>query len=546
MPKPGPFPPAACTTLCNVLIKAGYDPVFYDIDGKRPSPAELSEYFKKGQFDIVGISAVVSTGYRYTKDLADIIKKVSPKTKVILGGNLAAAYEVVLRKCRVDVCVIGEGEKVLLNLVKHLEKYGDFDPDSKELPEIKGIAFLSPDNTCKFTGHESPISSDEVQEPDYELLDRFSAIGQYIFDPMTRYDFAYDERSREPGRLGKKAATIFTSKGCVNKCTFCHRWIKGYRIIPAEKVISAIKHLMDKYNVGFFCISDECFGESGQWLEEFIRLIKPLNVLFQVGGVRVSIIKNDPTIIRRLKEAGLTALYFGMESGSDKILSVMEKNATRDENLAVARMCAEAGVYTVIQLVIGMPGESDKTIDETIEFVKSVSDNLPYPSALSINYLQALPGTPCYELLRYHGFLGKTVEDEERYLIKISDINADSEQYINVSEEPLSKVKIWYRKIMESNRIYWLKRHGWRKPPLEQGFGRRSLVADRIIDLTGERFWEVLIFKNRLFLYGIRKTVLLTLGLADEEDRSSFKVEFKSLRQILEEKKKVSYEFKKT
>ncbi|MFA5335878.1 MAG: radical SAM protein [Candidatus Omnitrophota bacterium] len=544
--KPGPFPPAACTTLCNVLAKAGYAPEFYDIDAKRPTAKELSEYFRAGQFDIVGISAVVSTGYRYTKDLADMIKNTSPKTKIILGGNMAAAYEVILRKCKIDVCVVGEGEKVLLNLVRHLERYGDLDPARKELSEIKGIAFLGPDNACKFTGLEELIPGDEVQEPDYELLDKFSGIGQYIFDPMTRYDFAYDERSRGPARRGKKAATIFTSKGCVNRCTFCHRWIKGYRVIPVEKVISAMKHLMDKYNVGFFCISDECFGESAQWLEEFIRLVKPLDVLFQVGGVRVSIIKNDPTVIMRLKEAGLTALYFGMESGSDKILRVMEKNANREENLSAARICAEAGVYTVIQLVIGMPGENDKTIAETTEFVKSVSDSLPYPSALSINYLQALPGTPCYELLRYHGFLGKTVEDEEEYLLKVSDINPDSRQYINVSEEPLSRVKLWYRKIMESNRIHWLKMHGWKRPPFTQSFRKRDLIMDRAIDLFGERFWEMLIFRNRLYLYGVRKAVLLTFGLADEEDRSLFKVGSGSLREILEEKKRIPHELKKS
>ncbi|MFA6355666.1 MAG: radical SAM protein [Candidatus Omnitrophota bacterium] len=546
MDKPGPFPPAACTSLCNILIKAGYAPEFYDIDAKRPTAEELSEYFRAGQFDIVGISAVVSTGYRYTKDLADIIKKAGPKTKIILGGNMAAAYEVILRKCQIDVCVVGEGEKVLLNLVRHLEKCGGLDPASKGLSEIKGIAFLGPDNACKFTGHESLISSEEIQEPDYGLLDRFSGIDQYIFDPMTRYDFAYDERSRGPARSGKKAATIFTSKGCVNRCTFCHRWIRGYRVIPVEKVISAMKHLMDKYNVGFFCISDECFGESAQWLEEFIRLVKPLDVLFQVGGVRVSIIKNDPTVIRRLKEAGLTALYFGMESGSDKILRVMEKNANREENLVAAKACAESGIYTVIQLVVGMPGENEETIAETTEFVKSVSDCLPYPAALSINHLQALPGTPCYELLRSHGFLGKTVEDEERYLLNISDINADSRQYINVSEEPLPKVKIWYRKIMESNRTHWLKKNGWKMPPSVQGFRKHHLMMDRAIDLLGEKFWEILIIKNRLRLYGIKKTVLITLGLAYEEDRSAFKVGSKSLREILEEKKRMPYELKKS
>ncbi|MCK4326247.1 cobalamin-dependent protein, partial [bacterium] len=235
-PKADPFPPVACTSLCNVLTKAGYNPQFYNIDVERPSLEKLSQYFTAEQFDIVGISVVASTGYRYTKDLANLIKKGSPKTQIILGGNLAVSYEIILRKCLVDVCVIGKGEKVLLNLVKHWRKYGHFKPSNQELYEIKGITFLDSDGASRFTGYEKPLGNDEIDQPDYELLDKFSNINHYIINPMTRHDLANDPRSYETHRQGKKLATIFTSRGCPNRCAFCHRWIKGYRIIPAQKV----------------------------------------------------------------------------------------------------------------------------------------------------------------------------------------------------------------------------------------------------------------------------------------------------------------------
>ena len=330
--KPDSFPPIACTSLFNVLKRNGYDPIFYDIDQKRPSPEELFVYFKKEQFDLVGISAVVSTGYKYAKNLASIIKNACPSTKIILGGNLAAAYEVVLRKCQIDSCVIGEGERVLLNLVKHLDKYGNFNSHSEELFKIKGVAFLDSRGICRFTGCDEPISRDEIEEPDYKVLNRFSIISQYIQDPLTRTDFVIDPRTHEAKRREKKMATIFTSKGCINACSFCHRWVRGYRVVPLEKVISTIKYLIDVYNVGFFCISDECFGEEKQWLEQFIAQVKPLDILFQIGGARVSLVKKDPTIMRRLKEVGLTAIYFGIESGSDKMFKIMEKNATKADN----------------------------------------------------------------------------------------------------------------------------------------------------------------------------------------------------------------------
>ena len=550
--QPDPFPPVACTSLCNVLIREGYNPVFYDIDAKRPSSEDLNRYFEKERYDIVGISAVVSTGYEYTKRLASIIKKASTQTQIILGGNLAAAYEVILRKCQVDICVIGEGEKILLNLVEHYEKYRSLKPKDGKLHKIQGIAFLEKRDICKFTGPEKLISTEEIEEPDYDLLDRFSNISQYIVDPMTRAEFAYDPRAQERHRQGKKMATVFTSKGCINRCTFCHRWIKGYRVFRVEKIVITIKKLIDKYNVGFFCFSDECFGEKKEWLDDFIEALRPLDILFQVGGARVSIIKHDTSVIRRLREVGLTAIYFGMESGSDRILKIMEKNATVDENLTAAKICAEAGVFTIIQLVIGMPGENDKTINETIEFIKQATGGLPYFPILSVNYLQALPGTPTYDYLRNKGLIGKTIEDEEEYLLGVSDLNtAEFKQYINVTEEPLSKVKSWRQKIVIASGMHWLKRHSWRFPEsfaieynkekvAAVGFVVKSKIffknipiTYRVIDLFGDHFWKIVQLGNLYSLYRLKKAILILFGFIKEDDRSRFRIQSDSLRKIV-------------
>jgi len=553
-PNPETFPPVACTALCNVLSKAGFDPVFYDIDAKRPSLSELAEYFKKEKYNIVGISAVVSTGYKYTKNLSFLIKKYSPDTKIILGGNLAAAHNVILTKCQIDICVVGEGEKVLVNLAKHYKEYGNFCSTNTKLRTIKGIVFKNELGESVFTGHETPILPHEIAQPDYDLLAKYSVISNYIFDPFTRIDFACDERSYAKHRQGKMMATIFTSKGCINKCTFCHRWIKGYRIIPVANVIATIIHLVDKYNVGFFCISDECFGESIVWLEEFIKQIKPLDVLFQVGGARVSIIKDDPTIISRLKEAGLTALYFGMESGSDRILKIMEKNASGTDNLYAARLCADAGVFTIIQLVVGMPGENEQTISETSAFVNAATEILPYPFPVSINYLQSLPGTPTYDFLRNHGLLGKTIDEEERYLLAVSDTNAsDFKHYKNVTEAQLSVVKTWTTKILYSSFVNWFKKHDWKFNGFNITGAKDNKVAShtiassmlmftpkkimfyRSIDLSGDIFWKILIFKSKCGLYGFFRALALLVGIIKEgNDRSQYIIDSDSLKTIVE------------
>jgi radical SAM superfamily enzyme YgiQ (UPF0313 family) len=349
------------------------------------------------------------------------------------------------------------------------------------------------------TGQAEPLKPDELEMPDYGLLERYSLLDTYLTDPLSRPDFLSDARSFRPQRAGKKMAVIFTQKGCVNKCTFCHRWIGGYRLIPVGKVIASMKLLIEKHNVGFFYLSDECFGEHRGWLEEFMAAVKPLDILYLVGGARVSIVRKDPGLIRRLKDSGMSAIYFGMESGSDKILAVMQKNATREENLQAARACAEAGVFSAIQLVIGLPGEDEGTISETIDFVNRATGGLPFLPEPSVNYLQSLPGTPCYELLRRRGLLGRGVEGEEEYLLKVSDVNAaEFSQYINVSQAPLSKVRLWKMRIVISCRINWLKNHGWRFKLLQGSSAGKGLkynaLVYRAIDLMGGLFWKLAYF----------------------------------------------------
>lgn len=558
--EPTEFPPVACTSLLGTLLKNGYDAVYYDLDVKRPSLEELFAYFAEEKYDLVGISAVVSTGYGYTKALSETIKSASPGTRIILGGNLAEANEIILRNCKIDICAIGEGEKILLNLVRHLEKYGSLEKGDPALRGIKGITFLGPDGKVCFTGHEEPNRA--VSQPDYDLIARFSDINNYIYDPMTRLDFSRDIRSHMPHRKGRRAATVFSSKGCVNACTFCHRWVRGYRIAPAVEVVACMKYLMEKYNVGFFHLADECFVEDAAWLEEFIGLVKPLDIIFYIGAARVSLIRNNPSIIKRLKEAGLVAIYFGMESGSDRILKIMEKNASPAENLFAARQCAGMGVLSSIQLVIGMPGENEDTIRETIEFVKAATGDLPYPPQISPNYLQSLPGTPSYEYLRKRGYLGKTIEDEERYLLSVSDVNAvEFRQYVNVSEEPLSRASLWQRKICISARTNWIKRHGYGAWLLHMKNDRyagvvknkRNAVVNRVykmmkyfifnspivryrhIIFMENVYFNILLFNARRRIHGAVRASFITAGVIAEPGAYPVKLEDRSLRKILKE-----------
>lgn len=448
-PVPTAYPPFGSMAVIQALRKAGYDPYFYDIDGLRPSFEDAVRAVVEKKPDVLAISAVVSTAYAYTKRFVREVKRLSPRTRVVLGGNLAASAELLHRLAGIDICVIGEGEVVSVNLMRALEKMKPGPLDTDALMGVPGLTFLRPDGELAFTGYEYRLPADEVFNPDWELLETHSKISNYIVAPDTRPEFVRDPRAAEPHRQGKKVATLVTAKGCVARCTFCHRWDKGYRPIPPDQIVAHVKLLKERYDVGYVMFTDENFGSDKRHVLELLEKLKPLDVLWTVGGVRVRSMSLE--LLKKMREAGCVSVFYGMETGSPRILEVMEKKASRADNLNAAKWTREAGLFTIYQMIVGMPGEDESTIQETISFLKEVTqDAYESPrSLMSINYIQALPGTPVYEYARHKGLIGGSLLEEEAYLLHISDVDAaDDTRMLNFTDTDYLTVRSWRRRIV--------------------------------------------------------------------------------------------------
>ena len=122
-PVPTAYPPFGSLAVIQALQRAGYDPEFFDIDGLRPDFEAVLDHFRVSAPDIIGISAVVSTAYGYTKRLCKALREILPDVKIVLGGNLAASGELLHRLCNVDVCVIGEGDRVIVTDIQPIINY---------------------------------------------------------------------------------------------------------------------------------------------------------------------------------------------------------------------------------------------------------------------------------------------------------------------------------------------------------------------------------------------------------------------------------------
>ena len=457
------FPPLGSMAIIQSLIKAGYEDTYlFDIDGLRPPYSEIAAHFQRERPDVVGISGVVSTSYKFIKQLIGTLHEMLPETPVIVGGNVAANAEVLLRLAKADYCVIGEGEETSVQLMNYLKgKGGRSQPDDFDtLRRMQGITFLDERDVVVFTGYRPNIPADGLYELNYDILERDTDINRYIIDPWFYVGFAYDRRSYEAHRKGKKLATLVSTKGCVAKCTFCHRWDKGIRFVGVDTIVDRIKMLQDRYNVGFISFADENFGSDRKWVDNLLEQIAPLDVLWRVGGVRCRTVNID--MLKRVRDAGCVNVQYGMESGSQRMLDVMEKNTNVEHNRNAAYWTYDAGLYTSYAMVLGMPGECPETVHETVDFLKEVTEFLPEPpyGRVSINRLEALPGTPVYEYGKVLGQIGRTPEDEEEYLLHISDTDGgETGKQLNFTDYPDFLVQSWSRLMWIEVMHNWYKKH---------------------------------------------------------------------------------------
>jgi radical SAM superfamily enzyme YgiQ (UPF0313 family) len=456
-PVPTTFPPLGSLAVIQSLRRAGHIVEFYNIDYFRYPPDQVRAYFAQHQFDLVGISAVVSTAYAYTKFLSQLIREVSPKTVIVVGGNLAASSAILLRQCAVDYCVIGDGEIIIRNLVQVVE---NTPRDYARLKATAGIAFLDENQRFVFTGFGARPNAEDIESPDYSILEADGSLPYFITEKI---DNRFQGQHRLPAP-GERAATVVMTKGCVARCTFCHRWEKGFRARPVDQIMEHIKYLRDKYNVRFIDVGDENFGSDREQAVELARHLGELGMIWRVAGVRARTV--TPETLKHWRANGCISVIYGIEAGSQKMLDIMEKNVTVEKNIEAVRLAYENNLFTVIQLVIAMPGETDNTLRETTAFMQTITPYLflegKLPSELmSVNYAQALPGTPLYEWAREHGFIGRTVEEEEKYLLHISDTDAyKADHFVNYTGLPMLKVMMWRSQMLAEVDAYYLQNIG--------------------------------------------------------------------------------------
>ncbi len=432
----------------------------------RGTDEELIKNFKKAQPTVVGLSGIFSQSYPNLKRVSKILRELFPDIWIIAGGHVTASANVILNKTETDICVIGDGEIPFVNLIDYFKKY----PTNKEinydeLALIKGLAFMDENHKLKATGYGEQLAAHEMEFPDYDkledglkkfggkearMLDYFKTINQ----PSDLVEFLQGQDAKQVHaktlelfekvkyqRLGRTLAT----RGCVARCTFCQRYTRGFRVYKAETLESHLTKLKEKYDVKIVALNDENFGSNRKDCYEIARVMKKLDLYWMSTGARSKSFKFDD--LKFYKEHNMMSVKFGIESGSQKMLDVMEKKFTPKNIYDAVEICKKLDISTSVDgFIIGMPGETEQTIIENGEFLATLWDLLGFDwNTRAYPYLAiAIPGTPLYEYSQQIGVIGKTIDEEEDYLIRLSGYRITHIlNYINKTSYSAKEVNYW-------------------------------------------------------------------------------------------------------
>ena len=267
------------------------------------------------------------------------------------------------------VVVVGEGEATMLELVNKFLNH-------ENLSTIEGIVYRENGSTVKTASRGLQENLDQLPPPARELFDN---------SPYMAYYYK---------KFGYKTTPLMTSRGCPFNCDFCSKPVFGdsVRMRSADYIVGEIQEVI-RLGYDRLWIADDCFTLNRQRLIEICDGIIEGNL--RIGWECLSRVDTlDLEILTKMKHAGCVRIFFGIESGNDEILNLMNKKITTKQASDAVKLCREVGVKTGAFFILGYPGENAATILETVKFASSLpldylSFTLPYP----------IPGTPLFERL---------------------------------------------------------------------------------------------------------------------------------------------------
>lgn len=361
-----PSPPLGICYLASVLEKAYVSVSLLDCNvATRNEISNAINYT-----DIVGISAPTVLA-NAALELASYAKQLD-KVVIVGGPHATISPEFFLKSGRVDFVVRGEGEYTLLNILQKI-KQGD-----SAWEEVKGISYVKDGRIIHNPDRPLIKNLDEIPFPARHML----PIPEY-FKRWRKY-------------TGYTQLNIMTSRGCPFACIFCAKEIFGriYRVRSPQNVVNEIESLVEKYKVDRIFLCDDVFTLDKQRVLEICKEIRRRGLVFE-WACEARVDSVDYKLLKAMRDANCKIIHYGVESGSQRILGVLNKRINVDQIKKATSYAKRVGMLVSFYIIIGSPTETVEDIKLTRKLIFETK-----PDYLDITVFAPLPGTVSWEMLK--------------------------------------------------------------------------------------------------------------------------------------------------
>lgn len=361
----GIFPSLSLLYVAGILRDAGCDVIFIDAHAEGLTLEQTVARLQRFGPDFIGYTLTTYLFFQSMDWIKAIREHVDAPT-IVGGVHLSIYAKETLAYDALDYAVTGEAEHALPEMLDAIVR-------RRDLSTVRGIAYKQPDGRVVVTPRAADVDVDAAPFPARELLDNslyYSFISKY-----------------------KNFSVFITSRGCPYKCIFCEQGSKAFRPRSPKNVVDELELCVKEYGIRELDFFDSSFTIRKQRVIDICDEInrRGLDIVW-AARTRVDCITDD--VLKAMRSAGCSRIYYGIESGNREILHTLKKSTSLEMYHDVVKRTKQHGIHTFGYFMVGNPYEDEATIRQTIRLALTL--DLDYAQFSKVT---PMPATEMYTLL---------------------------------------------------------------------------------------------------------------------------------------------------
>lgn len=389
------FQPIFPAYAAAIMEKQGHKCSILDAQILDLDPPEMLKKVKNIEPDAV-VARISMPAAKDELEMMNRIKDLLPDVITIGWGAICRVQpDKVLLNSQLDFVIRDELEFTLPHLIGRI-KNGD------HLSDVPGITFRRGQKIFSNPSNSFVENLDVLPMASYHLLqmDKYSTNGSLLFPKVS-----------EKGVF--RYSCMYTSRGCSYGCIYCGNPVVfgPWRSMSPRRVVDEIEFLIDEYDVKAIRFMDPCFNMNVRRSEKICDEIADRDLNFY-WTCEARAEKLTQKLVKKMRRAGCTLIEIGVETGDPNLLyNVGKRGCTLNDIRKAFRLARDEGISTCAFLMVGLPGESWKSVRNTKKLLKEIK-----PDTISISIVTPFPGTPLYNIAESNGWL--LTNDWDKYTAK--------------------------------------------------------------------------------------------------------------------------------